>query len=149
MGKPRTTTVGGSAAFQPTATGSSPRIAIVDDDAAVRKSTARLVRSFGYRAEAFASGGDFLASPDVEAIACVLLDVRMPDVDGLEVERRLRGDGHRIPVIFISGRASADEERRARAVGDFMRKPVSPPFLRQRLRVLLSQRGRDRGGDDP
>ncbi len=142
------TTAGGSATSHPTAMGGLPLIAIVDDDAPVRKSTARLIRSFGYRAEAYASGADFLASPHLTTTLCLLLDIRMPDMDGLEVQRRLTADGHRIPVLFISGRASADEERRARAVGDFLRKPVAPALLRQRLRTVLSERGRHRG-DDP
>lgn len=77
---------------------------------------------------------------------CLLLDVRVLDMDGLELQRRLAADGHRIPVIFISGRASADEERRAGAVGDFLR-PVAPALLRERLRTLLSQRRQHRGHD--
>jgi FixJ family two-component response regulator len=147
MGNPRMTNASGSATSDPTATGGVHLIAIVDDDAPVRSSTARLIRSFGYRADAYASGPDFLGSPHLPMTACALLDVRMPDMDGLEVQRRLTADGYRIPVIFISGRASADEERRARAVGDFMRKPVAPALLRHRLRALLSQRGRHRGHD--
>lgn len=141
------TDAGGRATSHPTAAGGRPLVAIVDDDAPVRSSTARLLRSFGYRADVYASGPDFLGSPHLPLTVCVLLDVRMPDMDGLEVQRRLTADGHRIPVIFISGRASADEERRARAVGDFMRKPVAPALLRQRLRALVSQRGRHRGRD--
>ena len=114
----------------------SPLVAIVDDDASMRTSTRRLVRSFGYRAEAFASGHAFLASPLAARAACILLDVRMPNMDGFEVQRRITARGLDIPVIFISGRASDDEERRARAAGaiDFLRKPIATATL---LQVLL------------
>src|SRR5439155_4328741 len=101
-------------------------VAIVDDDGSVRQSTRRLIRSFGYRAEAFASGEDFLASASAARTACLVLDVRMPDMDGLEVQRHLAARGVQIPIVFVTGRASDDEERRARSAGavEFLRKPV-------------------------
>jgi len=116
-----------------------PFVAIVDDDASVRTSTRRLIRSFGYRAEAFASGDEFLSSPLAERTACLVLDVRMPDMDGLDVQRRVAARGLTIPVIFISGRASDDEERRARSAGalDFLRKPIATATLLQVLRKVL------------
>jgi CheY-like chemotaxis protein len=79
----------------------APLVAIVDDDASVRQSTCRPIRSFGYRAEAFASGEDFLASASAPRAACLLLDVRMPDMNGLEVQRRLAERGVRIPIVFL------------------------------------------------
>ena len=123
-------------------TDESPLVVIVDDDASVRKSTRRLIESFGYRAEAFASGEDFLGSPLVARTACLVLDVRMPDMDGLEVQRRITARGLDIPIIFISGRASDDEERWARAAGaiDFLRKPVATATL---LQVLLKAFARE------
>ena len=113
----------------------APLVAVVDDDASVRQSTRRLIRSFGYRAEAFASGEEFLASASGSRTACLMLDVRMPDMDGLEVQRRLAERGMRIPIVFLTGRASDDEERRARSAGavEFLRKPVGTATL---LRVL-------------
>ena len=110
-------------------------VAIVDDDASVRQSTRRLIRSFGYRAEAFGSGEEFLSSPSAAQTACLVLDVRMSAMDGLEVQRRLAERDARIPIVFLTGRASDDEERRARAAGavEFLRKPVSKTTL---LRVL-------------
>ncbi len=121
-------------------TGEPPVVAIVDDDASVRNSTRRLIRSFGYRAEAFASGEEFLASPLAAVTACLVLDVRMPDMDGLEVQRRVAARDLEIPVVFISGRASDDEERRARSAGaiDFLRKPIAAATLRQVLRNALT-----------
>jgi len=120
------------------ATGSGPTrareatvVAIVDDDASVRQSMLRLVRSFGYRAEAFGSGEEYLGSPVVAETACLLLDVRMPSMDGLEVQRRLAEKAAGIPIVFLTGRATDDEERRARSGGavEFLRKPVGRATL--------------------
>jgi len=118
----------------------SPLVAIVDDDASVRKSTTRLIRSFGYRAEAFASGEEFLASPEASRTGCLVLDVRMPDMDGLEVQRQVVARQLPIPIVFISGRASDDEERRARSAGaiDFLRKPIATATLLQVLRKIFA-----------
>ena len=123
--------------------GEPPLVAIVDDDASVRTSTARLVRSFGYRTEAFASGQDFLSSPAAAQTVCLLLDVRMPGMDGLEVQRQVAVRDLRVPVVFISGRASEEEERRARSAGaiDFLRKPVDAAVLLQILQEVISKTG--------
>lgn len=106
-------------------------VAIVDDDASVRRSTGRLVRSFGYRVETFGAADDFLASGLSASTGCLILDVRMPDMDGLALQRRLADAGWTIPVVFITGRASDDEERRALAAGAvaFLRKPVDKESL--------------------
>jgi FixJ family two-component response regulator len=119
-------------------------VAIVDDDPSVRTSTRRLIRSFGYRAEAFASGEEFLGSPLAAETACLVLDVRMPDVNGLEVQRRLTTRGLDVPIVFMSGQASDEEERRARSAGaiEFLRKPVDAATLRQVLDKIVSDGGR-------
>src|SRR5947199_10166500 len=83
----------------------APLVAIVDDDASVRQSARRLIRSFGYRAEAFASGEECLATASAARTACLVLDVRMPNMDGLEVQRRLAERGVRIPTVFPTRRA--------------------------------------------
>jgi len=122
----------------------APLVTIVDDDASVRQSTRRLIRSFGYRAEAFASGEEFLASASAARTGCLVLDVRMPDMDGLEVQRRLAERGVRISIAFLTGQASDDEERRARSAGavEFLRKPVGKATLLQALQkvFLVAQR---------
>jgi two-component system response regulator FixJ len=121
-----------------------PLVAIVDDDASVRQSTARLVRSFGYRAEVFGSGPEFLGSEAAEGAACLLLDVRMPEMDGLEIQQRLAERGARIPTVFVTGRASEAEEQRARAAGaiEFLRKPVGEAVLRQIVERAIERGGR-------
>jgi two-component system response regulator FixJ len=129
---------GGDRRGQPS-TDEAPLVAIVDDDASVRQSTRRLIRSFGYRAEAFASGQEFLASVSTAQIACLVLDVRMPGMDGLEVQRRLGEREARIPIVFLTGQASDDEERRARSAGAiaFLRKPVGKATLLQVLQKVF------------
>jgi two-component system, LuxR family, response regulator FixJ len=113
----------------------APLVVVVDDDESVRQSAQRLIRSFGYRVAAFASGAEFLADVDYAGACCLLLDVRMPEMDGLEVQRRLVERGFKIPIVFLTGRASDDEQRRARAAGAvaFLRKPVDTAALRQVL----------------
>ena len=122
--------------------GEAPVVAIVDDDASVRQSMLRLVRSFGYRAEAFGSGEEFLGSPLAAGAACVLLDVRMPSMDGLDVQRRLAEMAAAIPIVFLTGRATEDEERRARRGGAvaFLRKPVGRAPLFEVLQNVTSQK---------
>jgi two-component system response regulator FixJ len=113
----------------------APLIAIVDDDGSVRRSTARLIGSFGYRTEVFGSGAEFLNSGAAERAACAVLDVRMPEIDGLDVQCKLAERNIRIPIVFVSGEASDEEERRARSAGavEFLRKPVSQASLRQAI----------------
>jgi FixJ family two-component response regulator len=114
-------------------------VAIVDDDTSVRRSTCRLIRSFGYHPEAFGSGEEFLSSSLAAQAACLVLDVRMPGMDGLEVQRRLAERNSRIPIVFLTGRATDEEERRARSAGaiDFLRKPIPQATLRHALENAL------------
>ena len=116
-----------------------PLVSIVDDDVSVRRSTRRLLLSSGLRAEAFASAEDFLQSGCVAETACLLLDVRMPGIDGLELQRRLSETDRIIPIIFLSARASEEEERRALRAGaaEFLRKPVSKEALLRAIRAVL------------
>ena len=116
-------------------TAEAPLIFIVDDDASVRRSTGRFVRSLGMRAETFASAQDLLKSERLAEATCLILDVRMPNMDGLELQRRLRETRQRIPVVFISARATKEEEDRALRSGAvaFLRKPVRKDAL---LRVI-------------
>src|ERR1700737_2258078 len=83
-------------------TSEAPLVSVVDDDVSVRRSTRRLLRSSGLRAEAFASAADFLQSGHVAETACLLLDVRMPGMDGLELQRHLSETHQLIPIIYLS-----------------------------------------------
>jgi FixJ family two-component response regulator len=117
----------------------SPLVSIVDDDISVRRSTLRLLSSSGLRAEAFASAEAFLQSRRAEETGCLLLDVRMPGMDGLELQQRLSETGLLVPIVFLSARASEDEERRAMQVGAafFLRKPVSKEVLLNAIHAVF------------
>ena len=134
------------------ATEQAPLVAIVDDDASVRQSTDRLIRSFGYRTQVFASGQEFLSSGAAETTACLVLDVRMPGMDGLDVQRSLAERGARIPIVFVTGQASDEEERCARSAGavEFLRKPLPQASLRQAIEsaVRTPARGERNGNRD-
>jgi len=119
-----------------------PLVSIVDDDVSVRRSTQRLLSSSSLRAEAFASAEEFLQSGLVDKTACLLLDVSMPGMNGLELQRRLAETDRQIPIIFLSARASEEEERRALRSGavDFLRKPVSKETLLQAIVAVLENK---------
>jgi FixJ family two-component response regulator len=125
-------------------------VAIVDDDASVRQSARRLIRSFGYRAEAFGSAEEFLDSGQAKKTACLILDVRMPRMDGLELQRRLAGSKPPIPIVFITARASEEEERRALQAGAvaFLRKPVEKEALLRVLGTVLERSDSDGGSHE-
>ena len=102
-------------------------IFVVDDDEAVRASLEALLETAAYRTIPFDSGAAFLDSLDAGTGACVLLDIKMPDLDGLEVQRRLNDRGVMLPVIIVTGHGDvsmAVQAMRAGAV-DFIEKPVS------------------------
>jgi FixJ family two-component response regulator len=116
-----------------------PLVSIVDDDVSVRRSAQRLLRSSGLRAKVFASAEDFLKSACVEQTACLLLDVSMPGMNGLALQRRLAETGRQIPIVFLTARASEDDERRALQAGatNFLRKPASKEVLLQAIRAAI------------
>jgi FixJ family two-component response regulator len=117
----------------------APLVSVVDDDDLMRKSIRRLLCSFGLQAETFASAEEFLRSGRVAATGCLLLDMSMPGMDGLELQRRLADTGWMIPIVFLSARASEEEERQALGAGavNFLRKPVSKELLLQAIRAAL------------
>ena len=122
-----------------------PLVSIVDDDASVRASTLRLLRSSGTRAEAFTGAEEFVRSDFLSQTACLLLDVRMPGMGGLELQRRLTEMGRSIPIVFLSARATEEEEKRALQAGAacFLRKPVSKEALLGAIHSVLESPGRN------
>jgi FixJ family two-component response regulator len=94
----------------------APLIAIVDDDEFFRESMRGLMRSLGYTVEAFSSAADFLASRRLDETACLIADIQMPGMTGVELYARLIEAEHKIPTIFVT--AYPDEARRARALKD-------------------------------
>jgi FixJ family two-component response regulator len=118
-----------------------PLVSIVDDDASVRRSTRRLLHSSGFRTEAFSSAEEFLRSEWTGQTACLILDLRMPGMNGLELQRRLIQTSNPVPVIFLSAHASEEEERSARQGGavQFLRKPTSKEALLSAIRDALGR----------
>jgi FixJ family two-component response regulator len=116
-----------------------PVISIIDDDRSVRKATDRLVRSLGFIAYTFTSADEFLRSPHVTHTACLIIDVRMPDMTGLQLQSVLLGKGLKTPMIFIT--AFPEESDRATALQagavDFLTKPFDGKTLIRSLSAAL------------
>jgi FixJ family two-component response regulator len=114
-------------------------ISIVEDDQPFRESMGKLVSSLGYTVEVFPSAADFLASPFLTATACLVTDVQMPGMTGIELHRRLLDAGYAIPTIFVT--AYPDEVVRNRALRNgvvcYLSKPVDDDHLERCLRSAL------------
>ena len=123
-----------------------PVISIIDDDASVRVATNRLVRSLGYVAHTFASADEFLRSSQANESSCVIADIQMPGMSGVELQRRLLSRGHGLPIIFVT--AFPDEGIKARVLEAgavcFLTKPFDGPTLVKYLDTALK---RDRAED--
>jgi FixJ family two-component response regulator len=124
-----------------------PTVFVVDDDQAMRSSLSRLMQSVGLRVEAYASAAEFLNAFDSRAPGCLVLDIRMPGMDGLELQERLAADGIRIPVIIISAHGDVESAVRAMKCGavDFVKKPYKGKVLLARIREALELDARIRG----
>ncbi|HTS35791.1 MAG TPA: response regulator [Candidatus Solibacter sp.] len=117
-----------------------PLLSVVDDDEMLRESVPDLLREFGFAARAFSSGQEFLSSSYVEKTRCLILDVAMPQMSGLDLQSELRRRGYSIPTIFITGQK--DEEIRERAFRQgavsFLYKPFSDSALLDAVNEALS-----------
>jgi FixJ family two-component response regulator len=117
-------------------------VAVVEDDRFFRESMRRLMRSWGYRVEAFPSAADFLASPHLSETACLIADVQMPAMTGPELYRHLIASGFEIPTILVT--AYADDQVRARALKDgvvcYLPKPVDEKRLLGCIHAALESR---------
>ena len=117
-------------------------ISIVDDDDSVRESLRALIRSMGFKAEIFASAEEFLNSEQLRNTDCLILDVRMPGMNGLELQRQLTANHYQIPVVFIT--AHGDDEARSRALKngavDFLRKPFDEESLLNAIHMALESK---------
>jgi FixJ family two-component response regulator len=117
-----------------------PMISIVDDNESVREATKALVRSLGYVAHTFASADEFLSSDQLDDTCCLITDVQMPGLNGVDLQKRLMAEGHRMPIIFIT--AFPDERTRRRALDagavGFLSKPFSDDNLIHCLDMALA-----------
>jgi FixJ family two-component response regulator len=120
-------------------------VSVVEDDQFFRESMRRLMRSLGFSVETFPSATDFLASPRLLETACLIADVHMPAITGLELHRRLIDAGYTIPTILVT--AYPDDDVRGRALKDgvicYLRKPVDERHLMRCLHAALNS------GDPP
>ena len=117
-------------------------ISIVDDDESVRRTTKLLVESFGYRAAVFESAESFLKSDQLFDTSCLVVDIQMPGMNGLQLQSHLADEGYSIPIIFIT--AYGDKSRRralqAGAVA-FLDKPFSDEQLLENIRSAFMLSG--------
>jgi FixJ family two-component response regulator len=122
-----------------------PTIFVVDDDASIRKSLKRLLTAAGYAVEAFASAREFLASERLPAPGCLILDVRMPELTGLELQKALASAPHRMPIVFITGHGDIAMSVRAMKDGavDFLPKPFDDEDLLDAIRRAVAKDVRD------
>jgi len=111
-------------------TATDPLVFIVDDDARVREALCELLESHGMRAIAFPSAGAYFAAVKPDQPACLVLDVELPDINGLELQRQIAGDNHP-PIVFITGHGDIPSSVRAikRGAVDFLTKPFSDADL--------------------
>jgi FixJ family two-component response regulator len=118
----------------------NPRIAVVDDDDDSREAVAVLVKSLGFAVEMFSCGDDFLAWPSLRQTSCLIADVNMPSMSGVELHARLVMMGHAIPTILIT--AYPDDAVRDRAMADgviaYLAKPCSDVVLLELVRAALT-----------
>jgi FixJ family two-component response regulator len=114
-------------------------ISVVDDDESIRRTTTRLIESFGFRAAAFESAEGFLKSSQLHDTSCLIVDVRMPGMDGLQLQSQLAAAGCRIPIIFVTAYDDKESRRRAMQAGAvaFLGKPFSDEQLLQAIRSTL------------
>lgn len=123
-----------------------PTIFIIDDDPAVRDAIGLLLRAGGLTVETFANAADFLNAGAARRPGCVVLDVRMPGMSGLDLQKQLQAQGYRIPIIFITGHGDVPMAIRAMKAGafDFIEKPFQGEMLRARIREALELDRRER-----
>ncbi|MBR0565586.1 response regulator transcription factor [Azoarcus sp. L1K30] len=120
---------------------SIPVVYVVDDDVSVRESLSSLIRSAGMAVEVFASPFEFLAKDTLSDLSCLVLDVRMPRLDGLALQEKIAGLGREIPIIFVTGHGDVPLAVRAMKAGaiDFLNKPFDDTDLLDAISVALSR----------
>lgn len=122
-----------------------PLIAIVDDDESVRDSLRSLIRSVGFRAEVFASAEEFLESRQPNQLSCLILDVRMPQSSGLDLQRLLAKEERSVPIIFITAHVDDVAREAALQAGAvaFLYKPFTADALLHAVRSAVNQSTKD------
>jgi len=121
-------------------------IAIVDDDLSVREGLQSLIRSAGWRAEAFSSAQEFLARPGNEAPSCVILDLQLPGLSGLDLQKRMAEVDLDIPIVFLTGHGNIPDSVKAMKAGaiEFLTKPVDEADLVRAIQEAIERDQRTR-----
>src|SRR5215475_9308719 len=116
-------------------------LSVVDDDEMLRESLPDLLREFGFAARAFSSGQEFLLSDYLNETKCLILDVAMPGMSGLDIQEELKRRGRAIPIIFITGQKDEDIRKKALKQGavKFLYKPFSDSALLDAVNAALSR----------
>jgi len=124
----------------------SPLVLVVDDDPSVRKSLTRVLASVGYGVEAFASAREFLARPPHPGPCCLVLDVRMPGLTGIQLQELLAATGRRMSIVFVTGHADVATSVKAMKAGavDLLTKPVDVKDLIAAIQRAVTKDERDR-----
>lgn len=119
----------------------APLISIVDDDDSLRRSLGNLLRSLGFRVQEFASAQAFIGAQNARETACLILDVRMPGMTGLDLQRHIAASGWRVPIVFITSHADDDARTRALAAGAvaFLSKPFREKEILDAINAALSR----------
>ena len=117
----------------------TPMVFVVDDDISVRESLESLIRFAGWEPQTFASAQEFLSRPRVFVPSCLVLDVRLPDVNGLDLQKRIATDRIDMPIIFITGHGDVPMAVRAMKAGavEFLTKPYSDEMLLSAIQEAL------------
>ena len=125
----------------------TPDVFLVDDDPSVRRALARLIKSAGHQVQTFASAQEFLGTRAVgEEAACLVLDVRMPGLTGIELQRQLQTLNRNVPIVFMTGHGNIPMSVQAMKAGavDFLPKPVKDTELLRAIEQALARAVRDR-----
>jgi FixJ family two-component response regulator len=119
----------------------APMISIVDDDDEVREATADLISSWGYDSATFPTGEAFLESGQTSHTSCLITDLQMPGLNGLELQRLLRNEGHKIPIIFVTAFPTTGAREQAMRDGAvaFLSKPFEETTLMTAITAALAR----------
>ena len=117
----------------------TPTVFVVDDDISIRESLESLLTRAGWRARLFASAQEFLANPRTSSPSCLILDMSLPDLNGLELQQRIAGERSQMPIIFITGHGDIPMSVQAMKAGavEFLTKPYTAAALLQAIQGAL------------
>ena len=118
-------------------------ISLVDDDESIRRTTTLLIESFGFHAAAFESAESFLKSGQLHETSCLIIDLQMPGMNGLQLQSQLAAAGYKVPVVFITAYDKEESRQQALQAGAvaFLSKPFNDGLLLQTIRAALRQDG--------